>query len=202
MKKIALLLGPIVFLVAQFLWVEGSADNAQRVSLIRDNAAMWILSHQLFALSFALFSLWLTSICMHIRHISLMLWGAFFVGLALISDFAIAIEQIISVALVMNNPQFALTAINTWRADSNFGMLVLLPYFVGWLLGPALLAIGLQRSGHRAITAILIGLSGVLLAVNGLIGLKIVFVIAALALLLGTLSLARDGQMPQNGAAI
>ncbi len=50
MRKISLLLGPIVFLIAQFLWVEGSADNAQKVLLIRDNVAMWTLSHQLFAL--------------------------------------------------------------------------------------------------------------------------------------------------------
>ncbi len=193
MKKLSLLIGPVLFLVGQLLWPGGSADNAQRVELIRQNAAMWVLSHQIFVLAFAFLMLWLIQVynAAQTRASHLAGIGALFTGFALLADFAIAIEQILSVALVTSPlGSQAASIIGAWRSDPNFGLLVLLPYVLGFLVGLPLLGIGLWRSGHSPLVAGCMALTGLLLVAAGVLGIKMVFIAAAVALMAGSAVLA------------
>ena len=191
MKRLFLLIGPIVFLAAQLLWPGGSADNAQRVELIRQNTAMWQLSHQLFVLAFALLVLWLITAFNVARGSALAAIGAFCAGFALLADYAIAIEQIMSVALVTSALGAQAPAIiGAWRSDPNFFLLVLLPYTLGFLIGLPALGVALWRAGASPVSAILIGLAGVLLVAGGVTGVKLIFITAAAALVTGSALLA------------
>jgi hypothetical protein len=175
MKKLTLLVGPVLFLVAQTLWPGGSADDAQRVEMIRQNPQMWVLSHQLFVLAFAFLAVWLISAYTTARGSALATVGAFFTGFALLADYAIAIEQIMSVA-VITSP----------LGGQSVDMLVLLPYTIGFLIGLPALGIALWRAGVLPLGAGLIALAGVLLVAAGILGVKPLFILAAVALLAGS----------------
>jgi uncharacterized membrane-anchored protein YitT (DUF2179 family) len=147
MKKITLLVGSVLFFVAQALWPGGSANNAQRVEMIRQNPQMWVLSHQLFVLAFAFLAVWLISAYTTARGSALAIVGAFFTGFALLADYAIAIEQIMSVAVIASPlGGQSVAMISAWRGDASFGLLVLLPYTIGFLIGLPALAIALWRA--------------------------------------------------------
>lgn len=187
MKKLTLLVGPVLFVVAQALWPGGSADTAQRVDMIRQNPQMWVLSHQVFVLAFAFLGLWLISVHSAARESALATIGAFFTGFALLADHAIAIEQVMSVAVIASPlGSQSVDVIGAWRGDPNFGLLVLLPYAVGFLIGLPSLAVALLRADVVPLGAGLIALAGVLLAAAGILGVKLLFILAAVTLLAGS----------------
>jgi hypothetical protein len=96
----------------------------------------------------------------------------------------------------------AASIISTWRSDANFGLLVLLPYVLGFLVGLPLLGIGLWRSGQSPLVAGCVALAGLLLVVAGVLGIKIVFVAAAVALLAGSAMIAFAVPMASVGRPV
>jgi len=62
MKKYLLLIGPILFLLAEFILPSGSSDPATRISIVQNNAPAWEIGHQIIAAAFVFLLIWLFEI--------------------------------------------------------------------------------------------------------------------------------------------
>ena len=84
MNKLALLVGPALFLLAELILPGGSADPATRLAIIRAHSAAWELGHQMISTAFAFLIVWLVDISSVARHGSRLLAGigVWFTGFA------------------------------------------------------------------------------------------------------------------------
>lgn len=177
-RKLLLVLGPLIFLVAQLLAPGGSPDPAQRQALIANNQAAWELSHQIFAVAFAFLLCWLFDLWSRIKEDAPLLAGigAFFTGFALLADFGVATLQFVALEAVraLSSDQ-ALTMINAMSNSRNLLTFVYLPY-LGFVIGLGVLGWADYRKRRQTISALLLALTGILLVAGGMMGNQIALI--------------------------
>lgn len=193
MKRVVLLIGPTLFLLAEIILPGGSADPSTRMAIIHDHGSAWALGHQLIAIALVFLLLWLGDVYAFVRIGSELtaFLGALLSTFALASDYAVAMLQLLALDLVRTQPATqALQALEVVSRSSNLLALAFLPT-LGFFFGFGLLAIGFYRSTRQILPAILLALSGLLIAGAGVMQIKIVFVFGALALLVFAVLFAR-----------
>ncbi len=185
MKRLYLLIGPLLFLAAELLLPNGSADPATRAAIVQNHSSAWELGHQLIAIACVFLIVWLGEVYTSIRKGNeLIAYGGLLLStLALVADYAVGILQMLTLDLVRTQSADQVQAMLTLVGQSSnlltFAFLPTLAFFLGF----GLLAIGSYRSTRQILPAVVLGLAGLLLAVAGLLQLKVVFVAGAIALL-------------------
>lgn len=197
MKYILLFLGPALFLLAELILPGGSADPATRIAIVQANDFAWELGHQivLFALVFLL--IWLGEVYSFLRgrNVRLAYLGALISAIALIADYGVGILQLHTLELARNESiELVQRVLTVSGGSSNLFLFAFLPT-LGFLFGFGLLAIGFYRSTRQILPPILLGISGLLVALAGILQIKIIFILGALAMLAFTTLFARFIQM-------
>lgn len=189
MKKILLFLGPVLFLLAELILPGGSADPAARIAIIQDNSSAWELGHQLVAAAFVFLLLWLGELYNFVRKGNgrIAYLGLLLTTFALAADYGVGILQLLTLDLVQTQPVEQVQTILTMMSQSaNLMTFAFLPT-LGFLVGFGLLAIGYLRSTQQKLPPVLLGLAGLLIALGGVMQIKVVFILGALALLVFTI---------------
>jgi hypothetical protein len=203
MKQLMLVIGPVLFLIAQAILPEGSAQSVIRSGIIQDNLFAWDLGHQLILLAFAFLILWLTEVHTVARHGSE--WastlGLLFTALALCADYGVGILQLHSSNLVkLDSARWAQPIMAFMAQDQGLLLFAFLPT-LGFVPGFALLAVGYFRHTRSAVAGLLLALAGVLIAVAGVMQVKLLFVMGAVALLAFTVVFVRAPAVTAGGSA-
>lgn len=177
-RNFLLLVGPLLFLVAQLLAPGGSPDPAQRQAIVAGNPGAWELSHQIFAVAFAFLFWWLVALWLQLKDSSAWIAGigAFFTGFALLADFGIATLQFVALEAVRTLPADQALAVITMVSNSrNLQTFVYLPY-LGFVIGLGMLAWADYRQRRQTISALLLALTGILLVAGGMMGNQIALI--------------------------
>ena len=196
MKNVPLLIGPILFLFAQVILPGGSADPTIRIAIIQNNTLAWELGHQLIAIAFVFLLLWLGEVYGFVRNGNQLLafLGVLLSTFALTADYSVGILQLLTLDLVQTeSASQALAVLTLIGQSSNLLAFAFLPT-LGFFFGFGLLAIGYYRTTRQSLPAILLGLSGLLIAIAGILQLKLVFILGAIALLFFTVLFVRTKQ--------
>jgi len=184
MKKSALLIGPVLFLIAEIILPGGSADPATRVEIVRNNTAAWNLGHQLIVLAFVFLLFLVFDVYYKVKdgngwiaHL-----GAFLSVFALAGDYGVGVLQFLTSDLVKSMPaDFGESALGVMAGSPNLLLFAFLPT-LGFFFGFGFLGIASFRKNRAALPTALLALSGLLITVGGMMQSKIVFIIGALAL--------------------
>ncbi len=193
MNKILLFLGPTLFLLAELILPGGSANPEARITIIQNNVAAWEVGHQLIAVAFLFLLWWLGELYNFVRKGNgrMAYLGFLLSAFALVADYSIGILQLLTLDLVQAQPTDQTRAILTLiGASPNMLAFAFLPT-LGFAVGFSLLAVGYQRSTGQKLPSVLLGLSGLLIALGGIVQLKAVFLLGALALLAFTVIFAK-----------
>jgi len=193
MKKYHLLIGPILFLLAQFILPNGSSDPATRISIVQNNASAWEIGHQIIAVAFVFLLIWLYEIYSYLsnQNPTVAYLGVLLSAFALIADYSVGVLQLLTLDLVKSNPTDLAQPILALMAQSqNLMSFAFLPT-LGFLFGFGLLAFGLYRSTHQPLPPAMLGVSGLLIATGGIMQLNIVFILGAIALTVFTVLFIR-----------
>lgn len=185
MKRVHLLIGPVLFLLAEVILPGGSADPAARITIIQTQSLAWELGHQLIAIAFVFLLMWQSEVHRFIRpgNEALAYLGFLLSTFALAADYGIGILQLLALDLVRTAPADLTQAVLALIGQSsNLFRLAFLPT-LGFIFGFGLLAIGFYRTTRQILPASVLGLSGLLIAIAGMMQLKLVFILGAIALL-------------------
>lgn len=184
MKRVLALIGPTLFLLAEIILPGGSADPATRMAIIQNHGPAWALGHLIIALALVFLLMWVGEVYGYVRpgnELTAFL-GLFLSTFALASDYAVAMLQLLALELVRTQPAtMVLQVLETVGRSSSLLALAFLPT-LGFFFGFGLLAIGVYRKTRQILPASLLTLAGLLIAVAGVVQIKIVFVLGALAL--------------------
>jgi hypothetical protein len=196
MKRALLLIGPTLFLLAEIILPGGSADPATRTAIVQVHGAAWALGHQVIAVAIVFLVLWLSDFYTFVRvgNELTTFFGALFSAFALIADYAVAMLQLLTLDLVGSEPaEQILPVLALMGRSSNLMALAFLPT-MGFFFGFGLLAIAFYRRTRQALPATLLAVAGLLIAVAGVMQIKLVFVLGALALFAFALLFASVGK--------
>jgi hypothetical protein len=184
MKRLHLLIGPSLFLVAELMLPNGSADPTTRIRIVQTNGLAWGLGHQLIAMAFVFLLIWLSEIYAFLRtgnELTAYL-GVLLSTFALAADYGVGILQLLTLDLVRTAPaDQAQSVLALIGQSSNLLGFAFLPT-LGFAVGFGLLALGYYRRTRQMLPASLLGLAGLLIALASLMQLKPVFILGALAL--------------------
>lgn len=185
MKKFLLFIGPVLFLLAEVILPAGSADPAARIAIIQDNSLAWELGHQLIAVAFVFLLLWLGELYNLVREENgrIAYTGVLLAAFALAGDYGVGILQLLALDLVETLPTDQAQSILAMLGQSTNMMAFAFLPTLGFLVGFGLLAAGFYRSVGQTLPAVLLAASGLLIALGGILQMKIVFILGALALL-------------------
>jgi hypothetical protein len=143
------------------------------------------LGHQLIAIAFVFLLIWLGEIYSFIRSGNELTAyiGVLLSTFALAADYSIGILQLLSLDLVRTAPtELAQPVLALIAQSSNLLSFAFLPT-IGFIFGFGFLALGFYRRTQQILPASILGLSGLLIATAGILQLKILFILGALALL-------------------
>jgi hypothetical protein len=185
MKKIHLLTGPVLFLIAEVILPGGSAEVDARIKLIQNNATAWESGHLLIAIAFVFLLMWVAELYAYVRQKSALTAyaGLLFSTFALAADYGVGTLQLLSLDLVRAKPvELAQPVLSIIAQSPSLLGFVFLPT-LGFAIGFGFLALAYFRATRQALPAVLLAAAGLLIAVAGLIQLKVLFVAGALALL-------------------
>lgn len=187
MHKSLPLLGPSLLLLAEIVLPGGSANPAARLEIIQTNNLAWLLGHQLILLAFIFLYLWLFELYALLKPSKplLAVMGTWVTVFALTADFAVGILQLLTQTLMNNGSKDqVLWVLSQIQNSPTIFTFVYLPT-LGFALGLGLLAVAwMQQRDVTRKTAVLLILSGVIIATAGLAQIKLLFIIGALLLLL------------------
>lgn len=193
MTKLLLFIGPGLFLLAQAILPEGSAQTVIRSGIIQANLFAWELGHQLILLALALLIPWLTEVHAVARRGSegASTLGVVFTALALCADYGVGILQLHTSNLVkLDVANWAQPVMAFMAQDQGLLIFAYLPT-LGFAPGFALLAFGCFRHTRERAPALMLALAGVLIAVAGMMQMKLLFVAGAVVLVAFTVVFSR-----------
>lgn len=193
MKKLLLFIGPGLFLLAQAILPEGSAQTVIRSGIIQANLFAWELGHQLILLALALLIPWLTEVHAVARRGSegASTLGLVFTALALCADYGVGILQLhVSNLVKLDVANWAQPVMAIMAQDQGLLMFAYLPT-LGFVPGFALLAFGCFRHTRKRAPALMLALAGVLIAVAGVMQVKLLFIAGAVVLVAFTVVFSR-----------
>lgn len=184
MKRLHLLIGPSLFLGAELILPNGSADPTTRIRIVQTNGLAWEFGHQLIAMAFVFLLIWLSEIYAFLRTGNELTayFGVLLSTFALAADYGVGILQLLTLDLARTAPaDQAQSVLALIGQSSNLLGFAFLPT-LGFAVGFGLLALGYYRRTRHILPASLLGLAGLLIALASLMQLKLVFILGALAL--------------------
>ena len=193
MKKYHLLIGPVLFLLAEIILPGGSSDPKTRITIIQNNGSIWEIGHQIIAIAMIFLLIWLFEIYTSIgsQNQAVAYLGVWLSAFAMLADYGVGILQLPTLDLVKSNPADLANPVLALMAQSqNLLGFAFLPT-LGFIFGFGLLAFGLYRSTRQPLISALLGLSGLLIAIAGVMQLKIIFILGAIALTVFTVLFIR-----------
>ena len=193
MKKYHLLIGPVLFLLAEIILPGGSSDPVTRIGIIQNNGLTWEIGHQIIAVALIFLLIWMFEVYNSInsQNRAVAYFGALLSVFAIVADYSVGILQLLTLDLVRSNPSDLANSVLALMAQSqNLLSFAFLPT-LGFIFGFGLLAFGLYRSTRQSLDSTLLGLSGLLIGIAGIMQLKIVFIIGAIALTVFTVLFIR-----------
>jgi hypothetical protein len=185
MKSKVLFAGPVLFMVAQLILPAAATGFEERLLIVQANTDRWISGHLLIMASFPLlgvfFYRWYEMARLNYSRISaigiwMMLW-------ALMADFCIAAFQL----LLPANADASHAITN----NKLIQMAVFLPYML-FLPGAIMLSIPLVRVMEHKTPSIALVMASILLVAGGILQVKIIFILAAAAILLQAILFLRQ----------
>ena len=193
MKKYHLLIGPVLFLLAEVILPGGSSDPATRITIIQNKGFAWEIGHQIIAIAMIFLLIWLFEIYVSIgsQNQAVAYLGVWLSTFAIVADYSVGILQLLTLDLVKSNPADLANPVLVLMAQSQNVMSFAFLPTLGFIFGFGLLAFGLYRSTRQSLLSVLLGLSGLLIAIAGIMQLKIVFIVGAIVLIVFTVLFIR-----------
>ena len=193
MKRYHLLIGPVLFLLAEVILPGGSSDPATRIAIVQNNGSVWELGHQIIIVAFIFLLIWLFDIYGHIsnQNQAVAYFGVLLSTFAIVADYSVGVLQLLTLDLVKSTPTDLAKPILALMAQSqNLLSFAFLPT-LGFIFGFGLLAFGLYRSTRQSLLSAMLGLSGLLIAAASIMQSKIIFILGAIALAVFTVLFIR-----------
>lgn len=185
-NRILFMFGAILFLLAQLLLPQGSVDEMIRINIIRTNQLFWNLGHVLIILSVPLLMHGFVRIKEMAQLVSpnKAFFGLLFVFFGLSAEASLASLQLATEGIVSSTEEHvARQIIANGFNTSIIQTTLLIPYL---LILPAsiLLAFPLFKINNYRLLAINLTLFGLLMVSGGILQIKVLFILAGLALIL------------------
>ncbi len=183
-NRILFMFGAILFLMAQLILPQGSVDEMNRMNIIRTNQLFWNLGHVLIILSMPLLMHGFVSLKELAQLISpnKAFFGLLFVFFGLSAEASLAALQLATEGIVSSNEEHVARQIIANGFNTSIIQATLLIPYLLILPGSILLAIPLFRINNYRLLAISLTLFGLLMVSGGILQIKVLFILAGLAL--------------------
>ncbi len=183
-NRILFMFGAILFLMAQLILPQGSVDEMNRMNIIRTNQLFWNLGHVLIILSMPLLMHGFVRLKEMAQLISpnKAFFGLLFVFFGLSAEASLAALQLATEGIVSSNEEHVARQIIANGFNTSIIQATLLIPYLLILPGSILLAIPLFRINNYRLLAISLTLFGLLMVSGGILQIKVLFILAGLAL--------------------